>query len=59
MVCHHSFVTKQEFVAREEPFNDCDGLYIGSHNFGPNPPAALARELFKPSPDSVSLLISI
>ena len=41
------------------PFNDRVGQYIGSHFSGHKSPAARARELFKPSKDSASLLLNI
>jgi len=42
-----------------KPFNDHASQYIGARFFGYNSPAAIARELFKPSMDATSLLDSI
>jgi len=46
-----------------KPFNDRAGLHIGlhigRHILGNNLPASIARELFKPSTDSESLIVSI
>jgi len=40
------------------PFNARAGHHRGRHFFGHNSPAAIARELFKPSTDSASLLVA-
>ena len=40
------------------PFNDHRSQLIGSSLFCYNSPAAAAREVFKPSPDSASLVVS-
>jgi len=42
-----------------KPFNDSAGLYLGRHIFVNNSAASIARELFKPSTDSASRLVSI
>jgi len=42
-----------------KPFNALAGHDRGRHFFSNKPPAAIARELFKPSTDSASLLVSI
>jgi len=42
-----------------QPFNDCARQHIGAPFFGHKSPAARARELFKPSTDSASLLVDI
>jgi len=42
-----------------KPFNDRAGLYIGRHIFVNYSPAAIVRELFQPSTDAASLLVSI
>ena len=44
---------------REIAFNDRASQWIGSRFFGYNSPAAIARELFKPSTDAARLLGSI
>ena len=41
-----------------EPFNDHRSQLIGSSLFCYNSLAAAAREVFKPSPDSASLVVS-
>jgi len=41
------------------PFNDRARQWIGACFFGYNSPAAIARELFKPSTDAARLLGSI
>jgi len=41
-----------------KPFNDRKSQYIGFRFFGYNSPAAIAREVFKPSMLSASLVVS-
>ena len=47
------------FWVKTNSFNDRAGLHLGRHIFGNNSPASIARELFKPSTDSASLLVSM
>ena len=42
---------------RDEPFNDRKSQLIGAYVFGYNSPPAAAREVFKPSTDSTSLVV--
>jgi len=41
----------------KQPFNAHQSQYVGSRFFGYNSPAAAAREVFKPSTDSASLVV--
>jgi len=47
----------QSRFAKTKAPNDSKGEYIGSYVFGYNSPAAAAREVFKPSTDSASLVV--
>jgi len=44
-------------MTRTYNFNDRAGQYIGRYLFGHISPAAAAREMFKPSTDSASILV--
>ena len=55
-VNNHFCVIRLSFVATT-PFNAHQNPYIGRRFFGYNSPAAAAREVFKPSTDSASLVV--
>ena len=50
-------IVEPTILSTEQPFNAHQSQYVGSRFFGYNSPAAAAREVFKPSTDSASIVV--